>query len=494
MRHFPRVRFRLVAACVAGAACWLVLSVPAARAAIDIQKVTSPGGIEAWLVENHTLPIIAVDAGFHGGARLDPEGKAGLASLLSGLLDEGAGDLDSQAFQRRLAETSIRLGFDAGRDGFYASVRTLTDHRDEAFHMLGLALNEPRFDKEPVARVRAQMLSILAEQHEDPQQVAVKAWYAAAFPGQPYGRPVDGDDASIKAITRDDLVGFTKAYLTRKRLRVAVVGDIDAKTLGPLLDRTFGPLPADGPTPDLKMLPPDRPSGLTVIRADNPQTVILFGGAGLLRHDPDFIPAYVMNYILGGGGFSSRLMQQVREKRGLAYSVQTSLVPNDLAGLIVGYVGTENSRAARAVELIRAEFARMRDSGATAQELEDAKTYLTGAYPLRFDSNDDIADELLGIQMEDLGIDYVNKRNAMIRAVTLADVQRAAKRVLRPDHLLVVAVGQPVGLDKAATSAPTPAHDGKEDAAPPAANPPDAGVQPDTGAMTPDTAGADGIR
>lgn len=485
MRRFSRVRFRLIAACAAGAVCWLALSAQA-RAAVRIQEITSPGGIEAWLVENHTLPIIAVDAGFHGGARLDPEGKEGLASLLSGLLDEGAGDLDSEAFQRRLAETSIRLGFDTGRDGFYASMRTLTTHRDEAFDLLGLALNKPRFDKEPVARVRAQMLSILAEQHEDPQQVAVKAWYAAAFPGQPYGRPVDGDEASIKAITRDDLVDFTNAYLTRERLRVAVVGDIDAKTLGPLLDHTFGRLPVDGPSPDLKKLSADRPAGLTVIKTDNPQTVILFGGAGLLRHDPDFIPAYVMNYILGGGGFSSRLMQQVREKRGLAYSVQTSLVPNDLAGLLVGYVGTENSRAAQALTLIRAEFARVRESGVTAQELEDAKTYLTGAYPLRFDSNDDIADELLGIQMEDLGVDYVNKRNAMIRAVTLADIQRAAKRVLDPDRLLVVAVGQPAGLDKAMASEAkaAPAPEGTEEAAP--------ATGPDAGATAPADAGGAG--
>lgn len=492
MRRITGVRFRPIAACACAIAAWLSLSGPDASAAVRIQEVTSPGGIEAWLVENHTLPIIAVDAGFHGGSRLDPDGKAGLASLLSGLLDEGAGKLDSQAFQRRLAETSIRLGFDADRDGFYASMRTLTAHRDEAFDLLGLALNKPRFDQEPVARVRAQMLSILAEQHEDPQQVAIKAWYAAAFPGQPYGRPVDGDETSIKAITRDDLVDFTKAYLTRKRLRVAVVGDIDAKTLGALLDHTFGPLPVDGPLPDQKQLDPERPSGLTVINTDNPQTVILFGGAGLLRHDPDFIPAYVMNYILGGGGFSSRLMQQVREKRGLAYSVQTSLMPNDLAGLMIGYVGTENSRAAQALELVRGEFARMRDAGATARELDDAKTYLTGAYPLRFDSNDDIADELLGIQMEDLGIDYVNKRNAMIRAVTLADIQRAAKRVLDPDHLLVVAVGQPVGLDKAmaAEAKPAPAPAPVGEAAPPA--PPGAG--PDAGPGAPGSEGGGGIR
>jgi len=227
---------------------------------------------------------------------------------------------------------------------------------------------------------------------------------------------------------------------------VAVVGDIDAETLGPLLDRTFGGLAASGPEPDKTPAAAERPAGLKVIKQDIPQTVILFGGAGLLRSDPDFIPAYVMNYILGGGGFASRLMKQVREKRGLAYNVSTSLVPNDLAGILVGYVATENSRAAQSLNLIKAEFTRMRDGGATEAELADAKTYLTGAYPLRFDSNDDIADELLGIQMENLGIDYIDKRNGLIRAVTADDIKRVAQRILHPDHLMVVAVGQPGDL------------------------------------------------
>lgn len=425
-----------------------------AGAAVQIQRIVSPGGIEAWLVENHTLPIIAVNAGFHGGSRLDPDGKAGLANLVSGLLDEGAGDLDSQAFQRRLDELSIKLGFDAGRDSFYGTLRTLTENCDEAFRLLSLALAAPRFDPQPIQRVRAQVLAILAEQQEDPHQIASKAWYAAAFPNHPYGKPVEGTAESVKAIGRDDLVHYAHDYLTRNRLRIVVVGDIDGKTLGPLLDRTFGPLAESGPEPDLAPPPADRPSGLTVLHRDNPQTVILFGEKGLLRKDPDFIPAYVMNYILGGGGFASRLMEQVREKRGLAYNVQTDLVPLDLAGLIAGGVATENSRAADSLALVRAEFKRLREEGVTEKELEDAKTYLTGAYPLRFDSNGKIASELMGIQLQELGIDYVNKRNAMIEAVTLDDIRRVANRLLHPDALLVVAVGEPKGLqdDKPATS------------------------------------------
>lgn len=460
------------------------------QAAVEIQKIVSPGGIEAWLVENHTLPIIAVNAGFHGGSRLDPDGKAGLANLVSGLLDEGAGDLDSQAFQRRLDELSIKLGFDAGRDSFYATLRTLTENRDEAFRLLSLALSAPRFDPEPIQRVRAQVLAVLAEQQEDPQEIAHKAWYAAAFPNYPYGKPVEGTPDSVKAIGREDLVRYAHEYLTRKRLRVVVVGDIDGKTLGPLLDRTFGPMAESGPEPDLAPPSPDRPSGLTVIHRDIPQTVVLLGEKGLLRKDPDFIPAYVMNYILGGGGFASRLMEQVREKRGLAYNVQTELVPLDFAGLLVGGVATVNSHAADSLGLIRSEFKRMREQGVTEKELEDAKTYLTGAFPLRFDSNGKIASELMGIRLQELGIDYVNKRNDLIRAVTLDDIRRVATRLLDPDALLVVAVGDPKGLQdnkSSPVSGSTPEKPESEGAGP-AASPADSGTAPAT-AAPPDASG-----
>ena len=424
-----------------------------AAMAVEIQRVVSPGGIEAWLVEQHTIPLIAMDFAFKGGTRLDPRGKEGLGNLLSGLLDEGAGELDAQAFQEQLQAHAIQLGFSIDRDSFRGSLQTLSEHRDKAFSLLTLALNEPRFDAEPIERIRAQILAGLAFEAEDPNQIASKAFFATAFPDHPYGRPNHGQPATVAMLTADDLRDFKARQFTTDRLFIGVVGDITATELATRLDSVFGELPAHADT-DLAALPALQPAtGQTAIIArDMPQTVMMFGMPGLLRKDPDFIPAYVMNYMLGGGGFTSRLTEEIREKRGLAYSVYSYLVPLDEAGLYLGGVATQNARAGETLDLIRAELERMRDHGVGEEELDNAKTYLIGSYPLRFDSNAKIAGQLLGIQMQDLGIDYFDKRNDLIAAVTQADIRRVAERLLDPRRLSLVAVGEPDGI--AAPDAP----------------------------------------
>lgn len=422
----------------------LILFGGQALAAVNIQRVTSPGGIEAWLVEQHTIPLIAVDFAFRGGSKLDPEDKVGLSRLAAALIDEGAGDLDSQAFQKRLEELAIKLGFQADHDAFHGSLQTLTENSAEAFRLTRLALTAPRFDPEPVARIKAQLLSNLQQSQEDPDAIASKAWFAAAFPDHPYGRPSEGEASHIERISADDLRGFTARQIARDRLVIAVVGDIDAARLGQLLDETFGALPKSAVAAE-KPLIRAAVNKTLVIKRDIPQTVMIFGLPGMLRSDPDFIPAYVMNYILGGGGFNSRLMVEIREKRGLAYSVTSQLAPLEQAGLFLGGVATQNERANETVALLRQELGRMRDEGVTPQELEDAKTYLIGSFPLRFDSNSKISEQLLSYQMENLGIDYLQKRNDLMRAVTREDVNRVAKRLLDPDNLLLVSVGQPNG-------------------------------------------------
>ena len=413
--------------------------------AMNIQRVVSPGGIEAWLVEQHTIPLIAMDFAFRGGAKLDAADQVGLARLAAALIDEGAGDLDSQAFQKRLEDQAIKLGFQADHDTFQGGLQTLTENTDEAFRLTRLALTEPRFDPEPVSRIKAQLLAALQQAEEDPNAIAGKAWFAAIFPQHPYGRPVEGEAADVEKLHPEDLRAFMKRQMVQDRLVIAVVGDIDAARLGALLDATFGGLAktANGPqaAPAIPLT-----AKTIVIKRDIPQTVMMFGLPGLLRKDPDFIPAYVMNYILGGGGFNSRLTVEIREKRGLAYSVYSQLAPLEQAGLFIGGVATQNERASETAALLRSEIARMRDAGVTAQELEDAKTYLIGSYPLRFDSNAKISEQLLGYQLENLGIDYFDRRNDLMRAVTLEDVNRVAKKLLDPGNLLLVSVGQPAGM------------------------------------------------
>ena len=432
-----------------GVVAALLAAVPTGASAnngIEIQSVTSPGGITAWLVENDTIPLIAMKFSFEGGAATDPDDKAGLAYFLSGMLDEGAGDLDSQAFQQRLADQSIRMSFNAQRDHFQGSLETLSENREEAFDLLELAITEPRFDAEPLERVRRQILIQLRQDQEDPEDIASQAWMRTMFGDHPYGRPVKGSPETMTTLAADDLEDLRQRLFARERLHIAVVGDIDAETLERLLDETFGGLDAVAELPEVPDATPVEESLVEVVERNIPQSVIRFGHKGIKRDDPEFIPAFMVNSILGGGGFGSRLMQEVREDRGLVYSVFSSLQPMEHGGILYGGAATMNERAAETIEVVRQQLARMAEEGPTQEELEEAKTYLTGSYPLGFDSNTSIASRLLAIQQDDLGIDYVNRRNDLIEAVTPEDAKRVARRIIDPDQLVVTVVGQPEGV------------------------------------------------
>jgi zinc protease len=421
-------------------------AMPAAHAASKVERVVSPGGIEAYLINEPSIPFLSLALHFKGGAALDPAGKEGLAYMVSGLLDEGAGDLDSQAFRTELEDRAIRLSFDAGRDGFTGQLKTLTEHRERAFELLRLALAEPRFDPEPVERIRSQIQADLRRRSEDPDYLVSLTWFDTALPGHPYGRPNRGTIESLATLTDGDLRGFVGDRLAKDNLIVGVAGDVTAEELGPLLDLAFGDLP-DASAP-VEIAEAGPVAGETVIvRKDVPQSRVMFGQGGLPRADPDFYAAYVANHILGGGGFTSRLTDEIREKRGLAYSVYSYLYPMDHAPLWLGGVGTANAAVGESIRLVRQEVARMAAGEIDAAELADAKTYLTGSFPLRLTSNDQIAGMLVSMQVDGLGIDYLEKRNGYIEAVTLEDVRRAAARLYHPESLLVVVVGDPEGLE-----------------------------------------------
>lgn len=441
---------RFCVALIAFAALALSTALPAR--AINIQEITSSKGIKAWLVEERSVPLIAMRFAFHGGAALDPADKAGLATMLSGTLDEGAGDLDSQAFQKTMKKNAVRLSFDAARDNFYGRFQTLTRSRDEAFELLRLAINEPRFDADPVNRIRAQITESLKRAENDPESVAIRTWMRIAFKNHPYARNSDGSVDGIAAITPDDLRELRKRLFTKSGLTIAVVGDIDAATLSDLLDKTFGDLPQTSETADVPAAPVTSGPVRRIIDMNIPQSVIQFGHVGIKRDDPDFIPAFVMNHVLGGSGLNSRLMEEVREKRGLTYSVYSYLSPFDQAGLFLGGAATQNERAGEALEVIQHELKRMAENGPTPEELEATKTYLTGSYALRFDTSTKIAGQLLGIQIENLGIDYIDRRNGLIESVTQDDVKRVAQRLLKPDSLIITVVGQPKGIEALETT------------------------------------------
>lgn len=415
--------------------------------AFTITEVTSPGGIKAWLVQEKAIPLIAMNFSFKGGSIYDPAGKEGASEFLTGMMDEGAGDVTSAEFQKKRDELAFRMSFDSGRDFFEGSFQTLSKNRDPSFDLLRLAITSPRFDAEPMERVRQQFLINAADELQDPQSIAWDAWLEQALPGDPYARPEKGSVETIKALSADDLHAAHRRIFTRDTLQVAVVGDISAAELGPLLDKVFGGLPLSN---DLKPLPQvtlAQGPKQKLIDRDIPQSVITFGHEGIKRDDKDFFAAYVMGEIFGGGGFTSWLTREIREKRGLTYGVGMSLSPMERTGLFAGSLQTENAKAGEALKLVHEVMKQMAEEGPTQQELDEAKTYLTGSYALRFSSNNAIADVLLSLQQQNLPITYVETRNANIEAVTLDQVKAQARRLLHPDRLIVTIVGKPEGLN-----------------------------------------------
>jgi zinc protease len=435
-RLFALTAFALLSLCV--------LVLPAR--AMEVQTVTSAKGVTAYLVSDSTLPIVTLDFTLPAGSITDPAGKRGLAYLASGLIDEGAGEYDSQAFREHLQDLAIELHFDAGRDTFSGTLKTTTENLDEAFRLLRLALTEPRFDAEPVERIRAQVLSSIRSEDEDPNTIAFRAWMKEVMGDHPYTEDEKGTADSVAAITADDLRMFMKTRLSRQDLSIGVAGDVDAGILSALLDETFGSLPEKADLPEVPKPVIALTGKTTVIERDIPQSMAVLGQKGLLREDPRWHVAYVLNYILGGGGFSSRLTEEVREKRGLAYSAYSYLYPFRLTGLWIAGTATQNARMGESLKVMRDEWRRMAEDGPTAEELKDAKTYLTGAWPLRFTSTEAVAGMLSAMRVNDLPPDYIDSRNAKVEAVTIEDIRKLAKELMDPDALTAVVVGKPEGV------------------------------------------------
>ena len=434
---------------LAGLILTLLTALPA-RAFVDIQSVTSDGGVSAWLVEDHSQPFVAIEIRFRGGARLDPDDKAGAVNLMTGLLEEGAGEMDSRAFAAARDSLGARMRFDAGRDSVTVSARMLSETRGEAADLLNTALTETRFADGALRRVRGQVLSMIRRDAQDPDARARARFYEAAFAGHPYARPVEGTADSVRALTGEDMRAARDAAIARDRLVVGVAGDITPDELGPFLDRLFAGLPETGaPLPGEAEVTLD--GEVSVDRFETPQSVAVFGQEGIERDDPDFFAAYILNEILGGSGLSSRLMKEVRIERGLTYGISASLRLFDNAALIAGRMASGNASMSEAIEVVRDEWRRAASGSITADELEAAKSSLIGAYPLRFSGNAAIARILAGMQVQGYARDYVETRNDRVAAVTLAEVNRVAGELLDPSALSMVVVGQPEGLADAPT-------------------------------------------
>ncbi|MDU8943838.1 M16 family metallopeptidase [Ovoidimarina sediminis] len=426
-------------------AAFFVAALPA-QAEVDITEVTTPGGFSAWLVEEHSIPFVAVEFRFKGGTSLDAEGKRGATNLMTAMIEEGAGEMDAIAFSKRREELATSIGFSVHDDALSVSFRFLTENRDASVELLKTALTDPRFDQTALERVRAQVLSSIRSSETDPSEIAQSTFNAMAWGSHPYGSSGDGTIDSVTALTRDDIFDAHAAAIAKDRAVIGAVGDITPEELVSLIDEVLGDLPETGaPLPEMAELQLE--PGITVVPFETPQAVAFFGHEGLSRDDDDFFAAYIVNEIFGGHGLESRLHREVRAKRGLTYGIGAYLSSRDYGDLLIGQVSTVNGRMRETVDVLTEEWRRIAGDGITAEELEAAQTYLTGAYPLRFDGNAQIARILVGMQMDDLPIDYIATRNDRIRAVTLEEANRVAARIYRPEDLQIVIAGEPEGIE-----------------------------------------------
>lgn len=411
--------------------------------AVSVQEVTSPGGVKAWLIEGHEAPVVALSFSFKGGQAYDPSGQNGLSSLTMSLLDEGAGDRDALNLRAYLENRAIGVSFDAERDHLAGKMHLLSSQKEAAFSILGEMLTKPRFDAEAIERMRAQFLAYLKRQEGDPQTEAIHAFFKQVFGDHPYGRPVPGTAEDMRALGKNDFKNLIRSRFAKENLQIAVCGDVTADELGQLLDKAFAALPESPDLPNLPDVIPQFDGKMHKIEAQFPQSVAVFGAEALPRLHDDFYSQYVMNYLLGGGSFSSRLMQELRQKNGLTYGISTMLVLLDKASLLMGTVASAQEKMPEALDRLTAEWQKMGEAGVSSEERASAVTYLTGAYPLRFASSAKTAAFMLAMQQYNLPPDYINDRNNYFRAVTKESIDQMARKILDPDKLTVTVVGNP---------------------------------------------------
>ncbi|MFV0243924.1 MAG: M16 family metallopeptidase [Qingshengfaniella sp.] len=416
-----------------------------ARAEVAVQEIRTPAGHEVWLSQDDQLPFVALEIRFRGGTALDLPEALGAVTLMTGLLEEGAGDMDAQGFADARDDLAATIRFSAHEDDLSVSARFLSDTTAEVAGLLHLALTDPRFDPVALDRVREQVLAGLRSDAEDPGTIAAETFAQQVYGDHPYARPGNGTLDSVAALTREDIQSAFRGAIAADRVHIAAAGAISGPDLAALIDIILDGIPATG-RPLSGRVTPVFDGGITVVPFETPQSVIQFGQPGINREDPDYFVAFVLNQILGGSGFESRLTREVRVNRGLTYGIGAYLIGKDLADLYVGGTSTVNARVAETLAVVRDVWVQLAEEGPTEAELAQAKTYLTGAYPLRFDGNVAIANILAGMQMIGLGADYIATRNARIEAVTLVDVKRVAADMLRPDALTFVVVGQPDGV------------------------------------------------
>lgn len=427
-----------------------VLTAPVyAKPYLDIQEIKTESGVKAWIVTDRSIPLWSLQFSLKGGSQHDPIGKEGLVSLLSSTLDEGAGKRDAENVQNTLDSHGIRMGFSASRDRFVGSLKTTVTYQDTAIELFRDALNDPHFDKDAVERMKQAILSNQRFQKMDPAWVAQKTLFEELFPGRPYGRLVEGTEESVKSLTADDLKAVKKEMFCKEDLLISIVGSIEKFRARKIVDDVFGDWPSCEDRSDVVETEPENLGK----RIDVPwigaaQSVVIMAQKGLARQNKDWWAARVLDFALGGGEFSSRLMDEVRVKRGMTYGVSSSLMPYDLSPLWFVESSIDPVKTEEAIVLIKKIWGDVAKDGLTDAEIAEAKSYLIGSLPLALTSTDQIAAIVLQLQEDKLPMETLDKRAEEINAVTKDDIKRVAAKYLNEAELTTIVVGPPKEEEK----------------------------------------------
>ncbi|MBF0382495.1 MAG: insulinase family protein [Magnetococcales bacterium] len=409
----------------------------------EVSRFNGPGGMQVYHVASDANPLVVVKLLVRGGSGYDPENKPGVANLVAWMFNEGGGDLDSEAFQEKLSYYGISLSASAGSDAMTVSMSTLSTHLDVAWSMMMDAMLKPKFAQADFDRAVAEEIASLKQAKEKPGSVAADALNREIFGNHPYGRPAKGSLSSISSITTADLEKYHDEVFRLPTMVLAVAGDITLKKLKKLTNDSFvqvNHLPSSLTPIPFAFTKTGKKS--QHIELDVPQTAIRFGGVGINRHDPDYYAMVVMNQILGGGGFSSRLTKEIREKRGLTYGVYSYFSPLAAQGPFVIGMQTKTASVEESKKLIRHELKRMATQDVGSEELEDIKRYLTGSFPLNLDGLGKLAGTWGVIGFYNRGLDYLEMWPNRVREVSKKDIRRVARRILNFNRLHIVTVGR----------------------------------------------------
>lgn len=419
----------------------LLCALPA-WAGLNIQHWTTSQGARVYFVENHDLPMLDISADFAAGSARDTRERSGLASLTPHVMTLGAGAYSEKDISERMADVGAVLSgrFDADRAGFVLRTLSGEAERDKALDVLAAVLSAPRFEPEVVAREKARVIAALEEAATKPETIGEKAFSAAIYGQHPYALPEGGEPETVARLTRDDMLVFYKAHYRAKAMSLAIMGDISRREAERVAERLASGLPAGEAPPPIPAVAAGAGSE-RVISHPASQSHLFMGLPGMTREDPDYFPLYVGNYVLGGGGFDSRLMQEVRQKKGLAYSVYSYFMPMQAAGPFQIGLQTRRGTTDEALRTTREVLARFLREGPSEEELAQAKNNLVGGFPLRLDSNKKILEYLAVIGFYRLPLDWLDTYTARVEAVSRDDILRAFRARVRPESLSTVVVG-----------------------------------------------------